>query len=147
MSRRTRVLLHLLTALISFFVLAMLAASLWRSTLLLTAIYLIASIAVLARWHRVDDLAYFVTPFVAGPCGELLAVQSGAWRYAGAGLGIPVWLPFAWGLAGICMKQTSLAAVSLLCQGQASARPPRTRSPTWPWRRRPRVRRGPRTSG
>jgi len=32
-------------------------------------------------------------------------VSSGAWRYAGpTALGIPLWLPFAWGLAAVLIR-------------------------------------------
>ena len=39
---------------------------------------------------------------VLGPAAEALGVRGGAWHYTAPDfLGIPLWLPFAWGLIGI----------------------------------------------
>jgi len=81
-----------------------LAALLWPRPLLLTAIYLPMSGLVLYRWRSAETLACFLTGFVLGPAGEFVAVAGGAWSYAGHE-SLPIWLPFAWGMAVVVMKQ------------------------------------------
>lgn len=81
-----------------------LAALLWRSPVLLTAIYAPLSCFVLYWWRSVETLACFLTGFLLGPAGELVAVAGGAWSYAGHE-NLPLWLPFAWGMAVVVMKQ------------------------------------------
>ena len=81
-----------------------LAAFLWRRPLLLTAIYVPLSGFVLYRWRGVETLVCFLTGFLLGPAGEFVAVLGGAWSYAGHDR-LPLWLPFAWGIAVVVMKQ------------------------------------------
>ena len=44
----------------------------------------------------------FILVFVSGPIAEAIAIHFGTWTYAnGAFNGIPAWLPFVWGNAGL----------------------------------------------
>jgi len=95
-----------------------LAAVLWTRPILLTAIYVALSAALLSRWHTKGDLAFYFVPLVLGPAGELLPILGGAWSYSRPQALIPLWLPFAWGMAGLFMKKT---AEGLLAEeGEAS---------------------------
>ena len=68
----------------------------WLLTLGLLATAVVA-LAWSWEWHRA--LACYLFAAILGPCGEMLAVHYGAWSYpAPTCLGIPVYLPFAWGL-------------------------------------------------
>lgn len=71
-----------------------------RSQWLLTLLLLATTVVTLAwswDWHRA--LACYVFGAVLGPFGEMLAVYHGAWCYPDPTcLGIPVYLPFGWGL-------------------------------------------------
>ncbi len=47
-----------------------------------------------------QDLIFFLTGAVVGPVAEIVCVHFGAWQYVTPSfLGIPVWLPVAWGFA------------------------------------------------
>ncbi len=82
------------------------AALMWRQPLALALVYVVVSIGLLWWRHSRSDLAYYLVPFVMGPAGELVAVRGGAWAYADTGA-VPIWLPFAWGIAGLFMKNVS----------------------------------------
>lgn len=84
------------------------AAFLWQRPVTLTVVYAIASLGFLIWRHTTADLVYFFVPFFLGPAGELFAVQQGAWSYPETRL-LPIWLPFAWGIAGLFMKNVSEA--------------------------------------
>lgn len=62
------------------------------------------SFFVLYRWRSAETLACFLTGFLLGPAGEFVAALGGAWSYAGHDR-LPIWLPFAWGIAVVVMKQ------------------------------------------
>ncbi len=79
---------------------------LWQRPVTLTLVYIVASAGVLLWRRKSTDLIYFFVPCVLGPVGEFFAVRAGAWKYAGEHL-IPLWLPFAWGLAGLAMMNIS----------------------------------------
>ncbi len=85
----------------------LLAATLWSKPLLLAAVYVVLTMGALTLWHRRADIVYYAVPFVIGPFGELVAIRGGAWSYTDAGLMFPIWLPVAWGLAGICIRRIS----------------------------------------
>ena len=88
-----------------------LAGLLWAQPMLLVAIYLALTAALLYKWHSRSDLIYYFVPFVLGPAGELFPVLMGSWKYSLAPHHIPLWLPFVWGVAGLFMKKTSEALV------------------------------------
>ena len=80
------------------------AALLWPRPVLLATLYLPLSAFVLYRWRGVETLTCYLTGFVLGPAGEYVAVAAGAWSYAGHE-SLPIWLPQAWGIAVVVMKQ------------------------------------------
>ena len=67
---------------------------------MLTALLVATAVPVVAFHARRGHLAVcYAIGAAIGPLGEVIGVGSGAWRYAEATyLGIPLWLPFAWGL-------------------------------------------------
>jgi uncharacterized membrane protein YoaT (DUF817 family) len=68
----------------------------WLLALMLAATTVVA-LACSWEWHRA--LACYIFAAILGPCGEMLAVHYGAWSYPDPTcLGIPMYLPFAWGL-------------------------------------------------
>jgi hypothetical protein len=69
--------------------------------LLLSAVLLVLAVGIIALW-REKSLPVYIVGAIAGPGAEVFGVQAGAWKYAApAFLGIPLWLPFAWGYAAI----------------------------------------------
>ncbi|MEE8526698.1 MAG: hypothetical protein V3T72_22400 [Thermoanaerobaculia bacterium] len=97
-----------------------LAGLMWQRPVTLTLCYVVITALILWRYHRRGDLIYFVVPFFMGPLGELLPVRLGAWEYSKPLALIPLWLPFAWGLAGLFMRR-----VSDICEEFLDARAPR----------------------
>ena len=79
------------------------------SPLLLTGL-LIATGAVLAAsfWRWSTFIILYLIGAVLGPLGEMIGVRSGAWQYSSPTfLGIPLWLPFAWGTMTVLIKAVS----------------------------------------
>ena len=73
------------------------AAAHSRNVLLCLLLVLICA-AVASFWHTRQDLIFLVTGAVVGPVAEIVCVHFGVWQYANPSfLGIPVWLPLAWG--------------------------------------------------
>jgi len=66
---------------------------------LLTVLVVLTALVAFAFWRRRDMVWVYVLGGIIGPCGEMISVRAGAWAYANPTfLGIPLWLPFAWGL-------------------------------------------------
>ncbi len=84
-----------------------LASLMWHRPITLTICYVAISALVLWRFHRRGDFIYFAVPFFMGPLGELAPVWFKAWTYSQPLVLIPLWLPFAWGLAGLFMRRIS----------------------------------------
>jgi len=81
--------------------------ALWhlRPVALSALLVAIAALLVAGCRLRCDALALYAIGAVVGPCGEMIGVSAGAWRYTGPTLlGIPPWLPFAWGLATVLIR-------------------------------------------
>jgi len=79
-----------------------------RHALALTALLLVTALCSLAFWRQSHLVWIYVLGGIIGPCGEIFGVLGGAWQYAEpAFLGIPLWLPFAWGLAAVLVKTTA----------------------------------------
>jgi len=86
-----------------------LVAAFWRSPVLLTGLLIVVAGAMLLRWRRPSDVLYFLLAAILGPLGEFVAIGYGAWEYSLPLLNIPLWLPLAWGIAGIYLKKTTEA--------------------------------------
>lgn len=91
---------------------AALAGLLWRRPVVLTLCYAALSAGLLLRWHSRRDLVYYFVPFVLGPAGEALAVSLGAWAYPPPARFLPLWLPFAWGIAMLFMHRVAEAVAA-----------------------------------
>src|SRR3990170_5934923 len=74
---------------------------LWRQPLLLTFITILASAIMLISWRKKDDLYLYIIVGLSGALAEAVAIAFGAWTYTlPTSIGILIWLPFLWGLAG-----------------------------------------------
>jgi hypothetical protein len=86
----------------------LLTAALWRHPLALIALVVLTGAAIFALRPSRHAVAVYITAFVFGPIAEILAIGTGAWDYATPTvLGIPLWLPFVWGNAGLFLHNTS----------------------------------------
>lgn len=55
-----------------------------------------------------EEILLYIIVSILGPLAEALSISSGVWNYAKPNLfGIPYWLPFLWGIAGIYISRLS----------------------------------------
>jgi hypothetical protein len=86
----------------------------FRNNLILTPILLLAWIIGMVFWHKKNDILFFVTGAIIGPVGEIVCIYFGVWQYANPTfLGIPIWLPFAWGLATMLIKRIAETLIKI----------------------------------
>jgi hypothetical protein len=90
-----------------YVVLIGLAAGLWPRPVLLTGCYAVFAAGMLTRWHGSSDVGFFCLAAILGPLGEVVCIRAGAWEYAQPWGDIPIWLPLAWGIAGLYLKKTT----------------------------------------
>jgi len=81
-------------------------ALLWRAPLLLAFSYLAISVVLLCRWRSQVYVLQFLISLLAGSLAEAVGTGLGVWRYPGSTF-FPIWLPVAWGLAGILTRQVA----------------------------------------
>ncbi len=84
-----------------------LVAAMWQRPGLLAGSLLAIGAAMLYRWNRKSDVVFFVLCALMGSLGEFVAIRFGAWEYSRPWLNIPIWLPLAWGIAGLYLKKTT----------------------------------------
>lgn len=82
-----------------------LASLLWHRPATLALTYVLLSAVLLLKWRSYPDILYFALPAVLGPIGEFVAISFGAWKYSLPLFNIPLWLPLAWGVSGLCLKK------------------------------------------
>jgi hypothetical protein len=96
---------HLREVILQLAALALLLGSivlLYANNGLLLTVALVETLAALRRWHEPFDIAAAVVIGAVGSIAEAVFVTFGVWRYANPSLlGIPVWFPVAFGLAGL----------------------------------------------
>ena len=91
---------------ISIVVMVILMVLLWNNNLLLTIIATIYASALLLIWHQAEDLMCFFFVLIIGTFSEIVAVNFGVYTYNNPTfLGIPIWLPLAWGTAALCLRR------------------------------------------
>ncbi len=67
-------------------------------------------------WSRGAALTYLVTA-VGASIVEILAQAVGVWQYTqGQFFGLPVWSPFAWGIAGVYVTEFRRAVETAVLQ-------------------------------
>ena len=79
---------------------------LWERPLGLTLVMALVSVIMLSVWREREDLLLFALCAVAGALAEAAAIAFGAWTYGFPNMiGIPLWLPLLWGVAGLFIKR------------------------------------------
>jgi uncharacterized membrane protein YoaT (DUF817 family) len=79
-----------------------LTSLLWRYPVALIALLLVTAAAIYRIRPNATSVVVYATAFVFGPAAEAVSITTGAWEYDSSNfLGIPVWLPFVWGNAGL----------------------------------------------
>ena len=85
----------------------------YRNTLL-TLLLAIAWTIGLVFWHEKHDVLFFVVAAIVGPLAEIVCVHFGVWSYKNPSfLGIPMWLPLAWGLSIMVIKRIAVTFVKI----------------------------------
>lgn len=89
-------------------------ATFWSKNILLAftlfALYLVGNLF----WHKKYDYIYYLTGLIVGPVAEIVATYFGAWTYANPTiLNIPIWLPFAWGLATVMIIRIAQTIIKI----------------------------------
>src|SRR3989344_5441722 len=75
---------------------------LWKNNVILSVSLAAVSIVVLAKFSGKEEKVLYFVCFVLGPIFDLTFVPRGVWSYANPTLfGVPVWLPFAYGLGTV----------------------------------------------
>jgi uncharacterized membrane protein YoaT (DUF817 family) len=111
MSDHVKFVLNALLALATLF----LTAVLWRYPVALIALLLVTAVAILRIRPNVTSVVVYATAFVFGPAAEAVSITTGAWEYDSNNLlGVPVWLPFVWGNAGLFILNMAELWKSLL---------------------------------
>ena len=102
MQHRKHLWIELIVELVAFASLSAAIILLRRNNLHLLLLVLGICAAVVARWHRRQDVAFFLVIAIVGTIAETVFVHFGVWRYANPSfLGIPTWFPVAFGTAGL----------------------------------------------
>ena len=101
----------------------LLTAALWRSPIVLMVLLILTGAVMFAIRPSAPSIAVYVTAFVFGPVAEILSISTGAWTYESPRvLGVPIWLPFLWGNAGLFMLNTGELAKLILARWPSRAR-------------------------
>ncbi len=102
MQHRKHPWIELIVELVAFASLSAAIILLRRNNLHLLLSVLGICAAVFARWHRRQDVVFFLVIAVVGTIAETVFVHFGVWRYANPSyLGVPAWFPVAFGTAGL----------------------------------------------
>ena len=80
----------------------------FKNNILLMVVLIAGWIIGILVWHEKHDIIFFLVGAILGSLGELVCVNYGVWRYENPSfLGIPIWLPFVWGLSAVFIKRVS----------------------------------------
>lgn len=100
-----------------------LTAVLWHYPVALVALLVVTAIAIVKIRPNATSVVVYATAFVFGPLAEAVSIKTGAWAYdSNHILGVPVWLPFVWGNAGLFILNMSELWKSLLAPGASRRR-------------------------
>lgn len=94
---------------------ALLTGLLWENPYLLLTILIAFLVIYFFFKHKVEDVLFFIVPFILGPASEIIAIKLGAWSYAQPQFyGIPFWLPVLWGISGLYIKNIIFESKKLI---------------------------------
>jgi hypothetical protein len=101
----------------------LLTSVLWRTPVALTALLIVTGVAIYAlRPSRTSAFVYLIG-FLFGPLAEGVSIRTGAWEYASPTfLGIPLWLPFVWGIAALFIQNTADLGKAIFARDESGAR-------------------------
>ena len=90
------------------------AALLYHDNVLVSVLMLIGWLLGVRFWHKKHDIYFFMSGVFVGTVIEVICVHFGTWSYANPTfLGIPLWLPLAWGLFTMLIKRIAETFVTI----------------------------------
>lgn len=93
----------------------MIISLLYPMNFILLFVLIVLSVLTLKTRVKKGDVHLFFTAAVLGPLAEIVAIYFGAWSYTNPTfLGIPMWLPLAWGLFIVTVRRLSEALTKLV---------------------------------
>ena len=79
-----------------------LVAFLWRSPFILTGVLFAIGVVMLVIEKDKNSVLLYIVAGIGGAITEIISIYFGAWIYTEPTFaGIPIWLPFLWGAAGL----------------------------------------------
>ena len=88
---------------------------LWKKPFILTILLICFSVLMLIVFKSKNNFYLYFFTALAGALSEIIAIVFGVWEYGFPNfVGIPYWLPFLWGIAGLFIKVISLEIDSFL---------------------------------
>lgn len=85
------------------------------STLILTALLGLSTAASLYIWTGKKNFTFYILGAIFGSLAEITPIYFGAWTYSNpTAIGIPIWLPLAWGKAALLIKRLEVPAQRIL---------------------------------
>lgn len=113
-----------------------LTSLLWRYPVALIALLLVTAAAIFRIRPNATSVVVYATAFVFGPAAEAVSITTGAWEYDSSNfLGVPIWLPFVWGNAGLFilnMAELWKCLLAPVARRQADRVPPGAAFPPTP---------------
>lgn len=94
---------------LAFFVIGIIAMTqLYAHNIVVLLIMVAMWVIGIIFWHTRHDIIFFVVSAIIGATTEIIVIPFGTWHYANPSfLNIPIWLPFAWGIALMLAKRVA----------------------------------------
>lgn len=111
---RKKVQKELFFEIILFAVAIIIISLLYKNNLLTLFLLIVLWIIAINLWHKKHDIYFYIIGAIIGTIGEIICVYFGVWRYKNPSLlGVPIWVPFAWGFAIILAKRIAETFVKI----------------------------------
>jgi hypothetical protein len=87
----------------------------YNYNILLVGLLIICWLIGLKFWHKKQDFLFYIIGATVGSITEIICINlGGVWQYVNPTfLGIPIWLPFGWGVATMLIKRISETFVKI----------------------------------
>lgn len=84
----------------------------YRHPIRLVGILVVIGICIwMVEGKKKEDVLLYALSGIFGVIAEVIAITTGTWQYAAPYMfGVPIWLPFLWGIAGLYMKRLYITA-------------------------------------
>lgn len=88
---------------------------LWKNNIVLTFLIILISVVVLVKFTSKEEKIFYLFGFVFLQIFDLALVPRGVWSYGNSSwFGIPIWLPFTYGLGTVMVVKIGRAISNIL---------------------------------